>query len=444
MQWTCPIKNKKDPFLTSNATAFEEANRFLVGGVNSPARAFKAVGGTPIFIKSAEGGYLTSIENKRYLDLVGSWGPMILGHSHPYVIEKLQKSLKNGTSYGAPTLIETEMAKLVTDCVSSIEKVRMVSSGTEAALSALRLARGAKKRSRIIKFQGCYHGHSDSFLVEAGSSAATLKIETSPGVPGGLSSLTLIAKYNDIESVKKLLQAHGEDVAAIFVEPVAGNMGLVPPKKDFLQLLRSLADEYGALLVFDEVMTGFRLSLGGAQSLLGVEPDLTCLGKIIGGGLPVGAFGGKKKWMNQIAPDGEIFQAGTLSGNPLAMTSGHATISYLKDNPKIYESLEKKGKFLEDVLNVAIEKTKTKARVQRLGSMLTLFFSEHPVHNYEDAKKCDSKMFARFFHGMLERGVYFPPSQFEAAFISDKISITELLKVGDDAIKVLSKIQEDR
>lgn len=421
--------------------AFLEAKQVLVGGVNSPARAFLGVGGDPVFFKKANGALMTSIEGKTYVDFVGSWGPMILGHNHPEVVSAISKTLQNGTSFGAPTLLETEMARDICKCFDSIEKVRMVNSGTEAALSVIRLARGATKRKYIIKFEGCYHGHGDSFLEGAGSGVATLKIKNS-GVPKEFSQLTLLARFNDFKSVQTLMENHKDEVAAIILEPVVGNMGLVPPKDGFLKDLRELSKQHGTLLIFDEVMTGFRLSIGGAQKLYGIKPDLTCLGKIIGGGLPVGAYGGRADLMSFISPEGPVYQAGTLSGNPLAMASGKATLNHLMKNPKIYDDLEKSGALLEKGLCQLGEKYNAPIKVQRVGSMMTVFFNDQkaPVENYDHAKACDTELFGRFFHKMLDRGFYLPPSQFEAAFLSTALTqkhLEDFLKAAEEAFKEL-------
>ena len=424
----------------SSHEAFKEAKQVLVGGVNSPARAFLGVGGDPVFFKSASGATMTSIEGKTFIDFVGSWGPMILGHNHPEIVSAISETLKNGTSFGAPTVLETEMARDICKCFDSIEKVRMVNSGTEATLSAVRLARGATKRKYIMKFDGCYHGHGDSFLEGAGSGVATLKIKENSGVPKELAQLTLLARFNDLDDVEKLLQDHKDEVAAIILEPVVGNMGLIPPKDGFLKNLRQLSKQHGVLLIFDEVMTGFRLSLGGAQKLYDIKPDLTCLGKIIGGGLPVGAYGGRADLMAHIAPEGPVYQAGTLSGNPLAMASGKATLNHLMKNPSIYDELEKSGAFLENGLSKLGEKYNAPIKIQRVGSMLTIFFNDQktPIENYDHAKACDTELFGKFFHKMLNRGFYLPPSQFEAAFLSTALTkkhLEDFLKAAEEVLK---------
>ncbi|MSQ96452.1 MAG: glutamate-1-semialdehyde-2,1-aminomutase [Gemmataceae bacterium] len=389
--------------------AFAKACQFIPGGVNSPARAFGGVGGQPIFIARGEGAYLVDVDGNRHLDYCGSWGPLILGHSHPRVVEAVNRAMANGASFGAPTELETQVAELITKLMPSIEMVRMVSSGTEAAMSAIRLARGYTGRDVIIKFAGCYHGHVDSLLVSAGSSATTLGVPTSPGVPKGCTQDTLVLRYNDVAGLQEAFKAKGDTIAAVILEPVVGNMGLVVPTKEFLAELRRLTQHHGALLIYDEVMTGFRLALGGAQQLQNVKPDLTVLGKIVGGGLPVGAYGGRADIMKKIMPAGPVFQAGTLSGNPLAMAAGLATLEELRDRPP-YAHLEKLGAMLEAGLGVH-------QRVQRVGSMWTLFFNAEPVVDYDSAKKSDAAKFGRFFWAMMERGFYLPCSQFEAAFV---------------------------
>src|SRR5713101_345791 len=403
--------------MTQSEELFARAQRLIPGGVNSPVRAFKAVGGTPLFIRKAEGARMWDADGKGYIDYMGSWGPLILGHAHPSVIEAITQAAARGTSYGAPCAAEVELADRVTRLVPSIQKVRFVSSGTEATMSALRLARAFTGRRKLLKFEGCYHGHGDAFLVAAGSGVATLGIPGSPGVPEGTVADTLVAPYNDLGAVERVIDEHGSDLAAIFVEPVAGNMGCVPPRDGYLQGLRDLATRAGALLVFDEVMTGFRLSSGGAQVLYGVKPDLTCLGKIIGGGLPVGAYGGRADIMDQMAPSGPVYQAGTLSGNPLAMAAGIVTLDLLQ-RAGTYKRLDTLAARLHAGLLGAREEADVKVTINRVGSMITLFFTPGPVVDYATAKKSDAALFARFFHGLLARGVYFPPAQFEAAFVS--------------------------
>ncbi len=395
-----------------SSTAFAKACQLIPGGVNSPARAFGGVGGQPIFIARGEGAYLLDVDGNRYLDYCGSWGPLILGHAHPRVVAAVTQAMANGATFGAPTEIETQLAELITQLMPSIEMVRMVSSGTEAAMSAIRLARGYTGRDVIVKFAGCYHGHVDSLLVSAGSSATTLGVPTSPGVPKGCTQDTLVLRYNDVAGLEDAFKAKGDKIAGVILEPVVGNMGLVTPTKDFLSALRHLTQKHGALLIYDEVMTGFRLALGGAQQLQIVKPDLTVLGKIVGGGLPVGAYGGRGDIMKKIMPAGPVFQAGTLSGNPLAMAAGLATLEELRDRPP-YAHLEKLGAMLE----AGLSEIAKPARVQRVGSMWTLFFNADPVVDYDSAKKSDAAKFGRFFWAMMDRGFYLPCSQFEAAFL---------------------------
>ncbi|HZM50978.1 MAG TPA: glutamate-1-semialdehyde 2,1-aminomutase [Vicinamibacteria bacterium] len=403
--------------MTQSEELFARAQRLIPGGVNSPVRAFKAVGGTPLFIRKAEGARMWDADGKGYIDYVGSWGPLILGHAHPSVIEAITQAAVRGTSYGAPCAAEVELADRVVRLVPSIQKVRFVSSGTEATMSALRLARGFTGRNKILKFEGCYHGHADALLVAAGSGVATLGIPGSPGVPAGTVADTLTAPFNDLGAVEKVVEAHGPDLAAIIVEPVAGNMGCVAPRDGYLQGLRDLATRAGAILVFDEVMTGFRLSSGGAQVLYGIKPDLTCLGKIIGGGLPVGAYGGRADIMDHVAPSGPVYQAGTLSGNPLAMAAGCVTLDLLQRSGT-YMRLEMLAARLHAGLLGARDEADVKVTINRVGSMITLFFTPGPVHDYASAKTSDTALFARFFHELLARGIYFPPAQYEAAFVS--------------------------
>jgi glutamate-1-semialdehyde 2,1-aminomutase len=397
--------------------AFAKACQLIPGGVNSPARAFGAVGGEPPFIARGEGPWLSDIDGNRYLDYVGSWGPMILGHCHPRVVRAVEEALHQGASFGAPTERETRLAELIIAAVPSIEMVRMVSSGTEASMSALRLARGFTGRDVIIKFAGCYHGHVDSLLVSAGSSATTLGVPNSPGVPEGTTRDTLVLRFNDSAALEEAFRAHGNRIAGVILEPVVGNMGLVAPRQEFLKALRSLTEKHGALLIFDEVMTGFRLAYGGAQELYGQRPDLTVLGKIVGGGLPVGAYGGRPDIMKKVMPAGPVFQAGTLSGNPLAMAAGIATLEELRENPP-YERLERLGQRLAEGLKEAATAAGLAHQVARVGSMWTLFFTAGPVTDYDIARQCDTGRFGRFFWAMLDRGVYLPCSQFEAAFLS--------------------------
>ncbi|MCD6152285.1 MAG: glutamate-1-semialdehyde 2,1-aminomutase [Syntrophobacterales bacterium] len=403
--------------MKDSESLFEEAQKYIPGGVNSPVRAFKAVGAAPLFIDRASGSRIWDVEGREYIDYISSWGPMILGHSHPAIVEAITRAVRRGTSYGIPTEMEVEMARLIVSAFPSIDLVRMVSSGTEAAMSAIRLARGYTGREKIIKFEGCYHGHSDSLLVKAGSGVATLGIPGSPGVPKDLAELTITLPYNNIEAVKSAIDKYGDDLACVIVEPVAGNMGVVPPRSGFLEELRSVTYKRGILLIFDEVITGFRLTCGGIQNLAGIEPDLTCLGKIIGGGLPVGAFGGKREIMDKLAPDGPVYQAGTLSGNPLAMAAGAATLKILQEKNN-YETLEKKTSYLCDEIKRIFKKRQIPVSINRVGSMFTLFFTDSEVFDFASAGRCNTELFARYFRGMLAHRISIPPSQFEASFVS--------------------------
>ncbi len=396
---------------------FKEAQQYIPGGVNSPARAFKAVGGTPPFMVKGEGSKIFDADNNEYIDFVCSWGPLILGHTHPQVVAALKRVTELGTSFGAPTELEITLAKMVCDAVPSIEMVRFVNSGTEATMSALRLARAFTGRDKIIKFDGGYHGHADGLLVKGGSGMATLSIPDSPGVPASYAENTLVAPYNDIEAVEQLFRQHEGNIAAVIIEPVAANMGVVPPQPGFLAGLRQLTERTGALLIFDEVITGFRVAYGGAQALYGINPDLTCLGKIIGGGLPVGAYGGKRQIMEKMAPTGSVYQAGTLSGNPLAMTAGITTLSAL-GQPGVYEQLEKTARRLEEGIARAAAATGVEVNISRVASLLTIFFTGNAALNYQAVAASDTVRFGRFFWQLLEQGIYWPPSQFEAAFIS--------------------------
>lgn len=396
---------------------FEQAQKVLPGGVNSPVRAFKAVGGTPLFISRAEGPYLFDVDGNRYVDYVCSWGPMILGHADPQVMKVVQNAIKNSTSYGAPTEVEVELANRVVEAVPSIEMVRFVNSGTEATMSALRLARAYTKRDKIIKFEGCYHGHADMLLVQAGSGVTTLGLPDSPGVPRATVEDTLLAQYNNLDSVKQLFETYLDEIAAVIVEPVAGNMGVVPPQSGFLEGLREITKAHNSLLVFDEIITGFRVAYGGAQSLFDVLPDLTCLGKIIGGGFPVGAYGGRKEIMELIAPSGPVYQAGTLSGNPVAMTAGLETLKVLKKT-ETYNRLDSLANQLASGIKEAAESTGVPVFQARVGSMLSLFFTGQEVLDLKSAKTSDAERYRRFFHSMLTLGYYFAPSQFEAVFVS--------------------------
>ncbi|WP_373767139.1 glutamate-1-semialdehyde 2,1-aminomutase [Glaesserella sp.] len=422
--------------MTTSHTLFEKAQKVIPGGVNSPVRAFKGVGGTPVFIEKAQGAYITDSEGKRYIDYVGSWGPMVLGHNHPAIIDAVLRAVPNGLSFGAPTAIEIELAELVCKLVPSIEMVRMVSSGTEATMSAIRLARGYTGRDKIIKFEGCYHGHSDSLLVKAGSGALTLGQPSSPGVPEDFAKHTLTCEYNNLDSVKQAFEQYPNDIACLIIEPVAGNMNCIPPKEGFLQGLRELCTRYGALFIIDEVMTGFRVALGGAQHYYGVTPDLTTLGKIIGGGMPVGAFGGKKDIMQHIAPTGPVYQAGTLSGNPIAMSAGLACLTELA-KPGNEQLLAEKTAVLANGFKALADKHGIPLTVQYVGGMFGLFFTEQErVESYADVMKCDVKAFNTFFHHMLAKGVYLAPSAFEAGFMSLAHSdqdIADTLAAADQA-----------
>jgi len=414
---------------------YDRALDIIPGGVNSPVRACRSVGTEPIFIKYADGCMVYDEDGNSFIDYVGSWGPMILGHRHPAVTEAISAVLKRGTSFGAPTDLEIKLAEMVIDAVPSIEMVRMVNSGTEATMSAIRLARGFTGRDTIIKFDGCYHGHADALLVAAGSGVATLSIPGSPGVPKSFVEHTLSLPFNDIDCVEKVMEEQGEKIACIIVEPVAGNMGLVAPVNGFLEALRSVTEKYGSLLIFDEVMTGFRLALGGAQSLYGIYPDLTCLGKIIGGGLPVGAYGGKREIMEYMAPQGPVYQAGTLSGNPLAMSAGIAALTQLHD-PGFYDTLDEKADRLASGLEKAIENAGVSATVDRVGSMLGLFFTDLDVKSFEDAKTSNLEMFSNYYKGMLGEGVYLAPSQFEAFFVSMAHDVDHI----DDTIRAAENV----
>ncbi len=426
----------------NSINAFQEAVKYIPGGVNSPVRAFKSVGGNPLFIKKAFGSKITDIDDNEYIDYVGSWGPMILGHSHPDVIKALQDTLLNGTSFGAPTLLETEIAKLIGKMMPSIESVRMVNSGTEATMSALRLARGYTKRDLVIKFEGCYHGHGDSFLIKAGSGALTFGTPDSPGVTKGTANDTLTAVYNDLDSVLALFEKYKDQIAAVILEPVTGNMGVIRPSKEFISGLREVCTQNGTLLIFDEVMTGFRVAKGGAQSLHNIVPDLTTLGKIIGGGLPVGAYGGKKEIMDNLAPNGPIYQAGTLSGNPMAMTAGLTTLKILNEDKDFYTKLEEKTDFLINGLQNNLDTLQFPGVINRVGSMFTLFFTkEKDVNNFTDVMKCDTELFAKYFKLSLESGIYAAPSQFEAGFVSIMHSQEDLQKTIDANYAALKQLK---
>lgn len=420
---------------------FSLAQQSIPGGVNSPVRAFRSVGGHPIFIKSGEGAYLTDVDGKKYIDYVGSWGPLIAGHAHPYILEKVTRALQNGFSFGAPTEIEIQLAKRISDLMPSIELVRFVNSGTEATMSAIRLARGFTQRNKMIKFAGCYHGHADSLLVSAGSGLLTLGIPNSAGVPESVAQHTLVANYNDLDSVNQLFKKYGDDIACVIVEPVAGNMNCVLPTPGFLEGLRTLCDQYASLLIFDEVMTGFRVSLGGAQAHYGITPDLTTLGKVIGGGFPVGGFGGRADIMRAIAPLGPVYQAGTLSGNPIAMTCGLATLDLIVAEGFYPKLAEQTQNLVEGLTNLA-SKMNIPFYATAIGSMFGLFFTEqNKITSLEDVKRCDTSLFNRFFHAMLREGVYLAPSAFEAGFLSSAhspIEIDRTLQAAESAFDELN------
>lgn len=404
-------------FSTSIAL-YEEAKKIIPGGVNSPVRAFKSVNLNPVFIRRGEGSHIYDADGNSYIDYVGSWGPLILGHRHPHVVEALERCVRDiGTSFGAPTELENILAAMIVEAVNSIDMVRLVNSGTEATMSAIRLARGYTGRNKIVKFEGCYHGHADFLLIKAGSGALTLGMPTSPGIPPGSAVNTIVANYNDLEGLTEVFKAEGEDIAAVIVEPVAGNMGVIPPAPGFLEGLRNLTRAYGSLLIFDEVMTGFRVAYGGAQELYGITPDLTCLGKIIGGGLPVGAYGGKREIMENVSPAGPVYQAGTLSGNPLAVTAGIATLEIIRQ-PGVYEQLEQRSQVLANGLAEAAGEAGVEVCLNRVGSMMCCFFTGKPVNDYASACTSDTDQYAAFFKAMLEQGIYLAPSQFESAFMS--------------------------
>lgn len=403
--------------IDKSQTLFNQAKQLIPGGVNSPVRACKSVGAEPCFIRSANGCYLYDVDGNEFVDYVGSWGPMILGHGHPSVVQAIEEAMASGTSFGAPTEMEIELAQLVVDAVPSVEMVRMVNSGTEATMSAIRLARAATGRETVIKFDGCYHGHADTLLVDAGSGVATLAIAGSPGVPLDTVNHTLSLPFNDLQAIEEVMSSKGDKIAAIIVEPVAGNMGLVKPSDGFLSGLRRLCDQHGSLLIFDEVMTGFRVALGGAQVLYDILPDLSCFGKIIGGGLPVGAYGGRRELMAQVAPQGPVYQAGTLSGNPLAMAAGIATLKEIS-RPGFYEALDSVASHLLDGLITHAETAGIEITADRVGSMVGLYFTAGPVSNFEDAKKSDLDRFSKYYKAMRRRGIYLAPSQFEASFVS--------------------------
>jgi glutamate-1-semialdehyde 2,1-aminomutase len=416
---------------------FERAQQSIPGGVNSPVRAFKSVGGTPVFIKNAKGAYLYDVDGNRYIDYIASWGPMILGHAYEPVVKAIQEYAAHSTSYGAPTELEVEMAELIISMVANVDLIRMVSSGTEACMSALRLARGYTGRNKVIKFEGHYHGHADSFLVKAGSGVATFNIQTVPGITAGVVNDTLIASYNNLESVQKLAAEHKGEISAIITEPVAGNMGCILPQEGFLEGLRKLCSEEGIVLIFDEVMTGFRLGPGGAQEKLGINADLVTYGKVIGAGMPVGAFGGRKEIMQHIAPLGNVYQAGTLSGNPIAMIAGYTLLKELKSNPSIFRELEDKTIYLRDGLDKVLKLWGQPYVINQLGSMISIHFSDHPVVDFATAASANNARFNQFFHAMLKRGIYLPPSAFESWFLNNALShadLEETIKAAQESL----------
>jgi len=419
---------------------FDRAQRSIPGGVNSPVRAFKSVGGTPVFIQHAKGAYLYDVDGNKYIDYIASWGPMILGHAYEPVVKAIQEKALGSTSFGAPTELEIEMAELIISMVLNVDLIRMVSSGTEACMSAVRLARGYTGRNMIIKFEGHYHGHADSFLVKAGSGVATFNIQTVPGVTAGVANDTLTAAYNDLDAVKKLAQEHKGEIAAIIVEPVAGNMGCILPQPGFLEGLRKLCDEEGVVFIFDEVMTGFRLAPGGAQEKLNIKADLVTYGKVIGGGMPVGAFGGKKEIMQHIAPLGNVYQAGTLSGNPIAMIAGYTMLKELKNNPSIYKELDEKTIYLRDGLEKIFGAAKIPCVINQLGSMISVHFSDHPVIDFASAASANNEKFKKFFHEMLKRGIYLPPSAFESWFLNNALTKDDLDKTIKATIESLEEL----
>ncbi|MEX2511460.1 MAG: glutamate-1-semialdehyde 2,1-aminomutase [Cyclobacteriaceae bacterium] len=429
------MKNKKSNDL------FLRAKNYIPGGVNSPVRAFKAVGGHPLFISRAQGPYIYDVDGNEYLELINSWGPMILGHNHPVVREAIAKALENGTSFGAPTALEVEIAVLITEMVPSVEKVRMVNSGTEATMSAIRVARGYTGRDKFIKFEGNYHGHGDSFLIAAGSGAITMGHPDSPGVTKGTAMDTLLAPYNDLEKVKMLVAANKDEVAAIIVEPVAGNMGCVPPANGFLEGLRKICNEEGIVLIFDEVMTGFRLAKGGAQEVLGVKPDITTMGKIIGGGMPVGAYGGRKEIMDYVSPEGPVYQAGTLSGNPIAMAAGLAMLQHLNENNTVYSKLNEIGNKLTDGIKRSLDNLNLPYTINHMGSMYSLFFTGQKVTDLKTAQSCDTVIFGKYFNAMLKRGIYLAPSQYESLFLSTALQeehINRILEANEQSLKEIT------
>ncbi len=423
-----------------SSALFKEAQQVIPGGVNSPVRAFKSVGGEPVFVKRAKGAYITDVDGNTLIDFIASWGPLILGHAYEPVIDAVCAKAQDGTSFGMPTEIETEIARLAISMVPGIEKIRFVNSGTEACMSAIRLARGYTGREKIIKFAGCYHGHSDSFLIAAGSGAVTLGVPNSPGVTTGTARDTLLAAYNNLNAVEELISQHPNEIACIILEPAAGNMGCIPPAEGFLEGLRSLCDKNGIVLIFDEVMTGFRLAAGGAQELFNVKADIVTFGKVIGGGLPVGAFAANNEIMNHLAPDGPVYQAGTLSGNPLAMAAGLAMLEELNDNPDVYESLKEKTAYLHQGLESVLSNSEIPYTINRLGSMISLHFTSEAVVDFESSAKGNNDTFKKFFHGMLKEGIYLPPSAFESWFLNDALNYEDLDKCVEACRKVVSTL----
>ena len=423
-----------------SSSLFKSAQAVIPGGVNSPVRAFKAVGGTPVFVERAKGAYLYDVDGNKLIDYISSWGPMILGHAYDPVINALKYRADLGTSFGMPTALETQIAELAIDMVPNIDKIRFVNSGTEACMSAVRLARGVTKREKIIKFSGCYHGHSDAFLIQAGSGAVTFGSPSSPGVTKGTAKDTLLAPYNNLEAVAKLFNEYPEEIATIIVEPVAGNMGCISPAYGFLEGLRSLCDQNNALLIFDEVMTGFRLAKGGAQELLGIKADIVTFGKVLGGGLPVGAFAGKNEIMSHLAPEGPVYQAGTLSGNPLAMAAGLAMLTALNEDATVFDRLAIKTKYLQEGLTSVLEKENIPHKINRVGSMISLHFTDEEVFDFETAAKANNQHFNNYFHGMLKEGIYLPPSAFESYFLNDALSNEDIDFTIDALKKIVHKI----
>jgi glutamate-1-semialdehyde 2,1-aminomutase len=424
---------------TQSDRLWDAAQRVLPGGVNSPVRAFRAVGGTPVFLRSGEGAHVEDVDGNRYIDYVASWGPLVLGHAPAPVLRAVEEAARRGTSFGAPTAAEVEMAELLVEAVPSLERVRLVNSGTEATMSAIRVARGFTGRAKVIKAAGCYHGHADHLLAKAGSGAMTFGVPDSAGVPEDFARHTVLVPYNDPDAVQEAVDVHGGEIACLILEPVAGNMGLVPPEAGYLSAVREITARAGVLLIFDEVITGFRVAYGGAQQRYGVVPDMTCLGKIVGGGLPVGAYGGRADIMASVAPEGAVYQAGTLSGNPLATAAGIATLRALRE-PGVYDRLEASGRRLEEALRHAVESEGIPAHVTRVGSMLCLFFARPPVRNYDDARRADTRQYARWFHALLERGIYLPPAQFETWFVSLAHTAADIDRTTDamrDALRAL-------